>query len=158
MRALIATLLALLITTAASAADLKVVRVWPGYRTAESFDRIAEYFTGEENTPGQTMLRTQPAAREGYYFLTRLKNAGPELTGARIELNVITPFSADPKKYTFTCLIPSGNKVYNIGLTGTDWPADAAKKQAVAWQIRVLSTDGAELAREQSFLWDKPSK
>jgi len=141
-----------------SAADLTTVRVWPGYRSAESFERISEFMDGRENPGGQTLLRSQPGAREGFYFLTRIKNRGPVLENVSVELNVILPTSAEPKRInTFaTTRIPAGSHVFQIGLTGTDWADPAANP--VAWQLRLLSTDGQELLREQSFLWSQPAK
>ncbi len=141
-----------------AAADLTAVRVWPAYRTAESFERISEYFSGQENTGGQTYLRSQPAAREGFYFLTRIKNPGTPLENVRIELSVITPASADPKVFTAfpATTVPTGSHVFQIGLTGADWPDATANP--VAWQLRLLSAEGQELLRTQSFLWSQPAK
>ncbi|HEV8073978.1 MAG TPA: hypothetical protein VGP21_07585, partial [Opitutaceae bacterium] len=45
--------LALFCAASARAADVNFVRVWPGYRTAGSFDRISEYLDGQENTGGE---------------------------------------------------------------------------------------------------------
>jgi hypothetical protein len=134
-----------------SAADLMIVRVWPAYRTADSFTRISEFFSGRENTRGETVLRSQPATREGFYFLTRFKNSGPALTDVRVELQVITPSSAQPRSYSFAAALPSGTQVLNIGLTGSDW--SDASAQPVAWHLKLVGPDGRELAREQSFLW-----
>jgi hypothetical protein len=153
---LVLTLLAFGCAAHLAAADLTAVRVWPGYRTAESFERISEYLDGKENAGGQIYLRSQPATREGLYFLTRVKNTGAALENVSVELNVITPASAEPKRInTFApTRIPAGSHVFQIGLTGTDWTDPAA--HPVAWQLRLLSADGQELLREQSFLWSQP--
>ena len=153
-RLALASLSILLGFASARAADVSFVRVWPGYRSADSFERISEYFTGEENTGGQTVLRSRPAERAGFYFLARLKNAGPAVAGATFELDVITPASAAPRTFTFTAGLPAGEHVFNLGLTGADWPG--AKVQPVAWKLTVLAPGGAELARAQSYLWEKP--
>jgi hypothetical protein len=156
MRSLFLALLLALPGSAAtvSAAGLDIVRVWPGYRTADSFDRIGDYFGSDENRRGETIRRSQPAAREGYYFLMRLKNPGAALTGARFELQVISPASPEPRTYAFTADVPAGGQVYELGVTGRDWPG--AKTSAVAWQLVVSAPDGSELVRRQSFLWTKP--
>jgi hypothetical protein len=152
--------LALCLTCAAklTAADLTVVRVWPAYRAAASFERISEFFDGRENTGGQTVLRSQPATRDGFYFLTRLKNKGPALANVRVELDILTPASPEPRRVTTfaATTIPAGSHVFQIGLTGTDWPD--AQLQPVAWQLHFLNADGQELLREQSFLWSQPAK
>jgi hypothetical protein len=152
------TLLALCSVVQLTAADLTAVRIWPGYRTAESFERISEFVSGQENTGGQTFLRSQPGSREGFYFLTRIKNPGTSLENVRTELSVITPASAEPKVFAAFAPVslPSGSHVFQIGLTGKDWPEPAANP--VAWQLRLLSADGQELLREQSFLWSQPAQ
>ncbi|MDR2674358.1 MAG: hypothetical protein LBC18_05685 [Opitutaceae bacterium] len=135
---------------------VELVRLWPGYRAAGSFDRISEYFTNEENTGGQIILRTQPEERAGYYFLLRVKNASP-LAGARIGLELITAAAPRPKTHTFTlALLPAGKQVLNIGVTGADWPA-GPDAHPVAWRLRLLAADGRELLSKQSFLWDRPA-
>lgn len=155
---LVLSLFLLIAVVRVTAADLTAVRIWPGYRTAESFERISEFFDGKENSGGQTLLRSQPATREGFYFLTRIKNSGPVLENVRVELNIITPASSQPRQIaTFpTTRVPAGSHVFQIGLTGTDWPD--ANTNPVAWQLRLLNTEGQELLREESFLWSLPAK
>jgi hypothetical protein len=136
------------------AAGVTFVRVWPAYRTAESFERISEYFTGRENAGGQTVLRSQPDRRDGFYFLVRLKNAGDAVAGAALELSVITPASATPRVFTYPTAVPMGEHVFECGLTGRDWPG--AKIHPVAWRLVVRAPGGAELARDESFMWAKP--
>ncbi|WP_277507993.1 MULTISPECIES: hypothetical protein [unclassified Ereboglobus] len=132
---------------------VKVVRVWPEYRAAESFDRISEYFSGRENTGGQIVLRTRPESREGYYFFTRVKIPG-DISGARIVLDVIMPTSPDPKTYSLPAPpLRKGALILNPGLTGADWPD--AKARPTAWRLRLLAADGAEIFSRQSYLWSK---
>lgn len=157
MRAFLTASFFLLAASLCAAADFTIVRVWPGYRPAESFERISEYFDKDEDVKGQHILRTHPDTRAGYYFLVRLKNETAEIPTARIELQLITPFSTAAKTYTFDSVIPKGNTAFNLGLTGADWPGQP-KDEAVAWQVRLLSSTGAELAKAQSFLWAMPDK
>lgn len=155
MRFLLAGISGLLLAAPfAIASEVRVVRVWPSYRAKESFMRISEYFTGRESTGNEEILRTQPATRDGYYFLARLKNTGAALPQAKVELEVITPLSPAAKTYTFTAPLPSGSHVLDVGLTGSDWPGP--KTQPVAWRLRVLSPEGSELAQAQSYLWSLP--
>jgi hypothetical protein len=150
-------LLAFVCAARLTAADLSTIRIWPGYRTAESFERISEFFTNRENASGMTLLRSQPDARAGYYFLTRIKNRGAEIIDAHVELSVITPDSPKPKRLTaFPAVrIPEGSHAFEIGLTGTDWAGAAV--EPVAWRLRLVSSSGEELLREQSFLWSDSS-
>jgi len=157
MRVFLTALLALVVASVCAAADLTIVRVWPGYRTAESFDRISQYLGKDENPDGQLILCTTPATRAGYYFLLRIKNSGAAIADAKIELQVITPFSPEPKTYNFAYTVPVGSHVLNLGLTGADWPG-TPKDEVVAWHLRVLSGNGTELIKAQSHLWSLPDK
>jgi len=143
----------------AFAADIEFVRVWPGWREAESFERIAEYFGRGERTSGrETVLRTQPERRAGYYFLVRIKSA-TAVPGATLQLSVIRPDAPDPKVYRFptTTALPTKEAVYQLGLTGSDWP-EGEKANPVAWKIAILNQEGRVLAEHKSFLWEKPAK
>lgn len=157
MRPLLLGLIALATSTSAFASDLQLIRVWPGYRTADSFMRISEYFTGLEN-PGknETLLRTHPDQRAGFYFLTRTNNHGAVVPDARFEVHVITPESTKELVYAFNASVPSGQHVFEVGLTGKDWEKPA--EQPVAWRMVILAADGHELASEQSFLWSTPER
>jgi hypothetical protein len=140
----------------ARAADVEFLRVWPAWRGAESFDRITEYFGGREN-PGQPLiLRTQQDARAGYYFLVRVKSASA-LNAATFELSVIRPDTPEPKTYRFETAIPAKETVFQLGLTGADWPA-GDKANPVAWKLALVGSEGRVVAEQKSFLWEKPAK
>lgn len=140
----------------AQAAELELIRVWPGWRDAESFDRISEYFTGEENTGSEVVRRTHPDQRAGFYFLARVANKGDPLTGATFVLRVIAPFQPEPKVTTFPVDVPRKSKVFQLGLTGPDWPNRDV--HPVAWKLELRSATDEVLASSQSFLWEKPTK
>ena len=136
----------------AFASDITVVPIFTGYRDAASFKRISEYFSGKENTGGQTVLRTHPEQRSGYYFQLRVNTAAA--VDARIVLQVIAPDTATPRTFNFTATLTSPKTMLNLGLTGPDWPD--LKINPVAWKLEVLSSDGKLLAVENSYLWEKP--
>lgn len=129
------------------------VRVWPGYRSAASFETIGEFFGRKEHTGGRILLRTQPNDRSGYYFLIRLRKSDP-IPGAILRIQII--FADNPIARTFTLPvdIPAGHPVLNAGITGTDWPAAATKP--VAWRVTLQQADGTEVASQHSFLWAQP--
>ena len=147
-------LASLFATTAASAAEMKIVRVFGGWRDAASFKRISEYFDGKENTGGQLVLRTHADQRGGYYFLVRVANAGASLD-ARIKLHVVRPTTAASIIYSFSTPLPGGESVLQLGVTGPDWPDN--KAHPVAWKLEIASADGRVLATEKSYLWEKPA-
>ena len=137
----------------ALAANIEVVRVWPGLRTAESFERLSEVFGGGENTGGRLVLRTQKDQRAGFYFLVRLNNPEAAVAGCTWTVQVILPDAPKPKTYTLATALPAGGSVYELGLTGKDWPAGLAAP--VAWKLTCTTAEGRELVSQQSFLWSK---
>ncbi len=154
MRSVLTAFLLFTLVSLARAADVELTRVWPAWRSAESFERISEYFNGQENTGRHTVLRTQPNARAGYYFLIRAK-AAANTTGAKFVLQIITPEAPEPKTHTFPITLGPKEAVFDIGLTGTDWAG--RKTHAVAWRLSVVNAEGRELASQQSFLWSNPA-
>ncbi len=143
--------------TTARAADVEFKRVWPGWRSAESFERISEFFTAKENTGREMVVRTQPANRTGYYFFVRLHNRGATLPDAKFSLQVIAPNDPQPKTFVFPATVGTGTTLFNLGLTGGDW-ASGEKSNPVAWKLELLASDGHAVAAEKSFLWEKPAK
>ena len=133
--------------------DVTIVRAFTGWRDAASFKRISEYFDNQENTGGETVLRTHADQRAGYYFLVRAANPGTPLP-ATVRIEIILPSVAKTKVFTFATELKTGSTVLDLGLTGTDWPD--AKANPVAWKLDLLAADGRVLATEKSYLWEKP--
>ena len=156
MRFLYLVTLLVVSTIATRAADVEFLRVWPGWREAESFERISEYFGGRENTGRQIVLRTQPGDRAGYYFLVRVNSAAAVPT-ATFELSVIRPDTPQPKTYRFTTGVPAKETVFQLGLTAHDWP-QGEKANPVAWKLVLVGAENQVLAERKSFLWEKPPK
>lgn len=147
-------LLLALSATSALAQDLTIVRVFTGWRDAASFKRISEYFTGRENTGNETVLRTNPEQRAGFYFQLRVANPGAERK-VQFQLQLIEQGSPTPHTTTFPAELKPGSAVFELGLTGPVW--QNAKSQPVAWHVQVLADDGRVLASEKSYLWEKPA-
>ena len=143
-------------TTFARAAGVEFVRVWPSWRDAESFERIGEYFGRPETQGRDVVMRTQPGERAGYYFLVRVK-ATTAAPGATLELSVIRPDQPEPKVHPFPVTLMAKETVFQLGLTGADWP-QGKKANPVAWKLTLLASDGTVLAEHKSFLWEKPAK
>lgn len=140
--------------TAAFAADVTFVRVWPQWRDADAFDRVAQYFGGTEDSARDLVLRSHADTKAGLYFVVRVKTATP-LDNAKFVLNVIRPDSPDAHEYTFPVSFPTKGGVAQVGLTGADWP-DGHRTHPVAWKLTLLDASGQPVATEQSFLWANP--
>jgi hypothetical protein len=156
MRTLLASIALFSAVSAARAAELRLKRVWPEWHDAEAFQSLYEDHTGHELTGKWIVLRSQPEKRGGLYFLTRVENPGARVDGATFVVRVITLESADAKTYSFPAAVPGGSRLFEIGLTGTDWTAPHA--QPVAWEVELDSADGRVLARQTSYLWEKPER
>lgn len=148
--------LAALATAPLRAAEVEFLRVWPAWREADAFERISEFFGGGENPGRQVIVRTQRGAREGFYFLVRAKSAG-SIDGARFELSVIRSDAPETKTFTFPVSLAAKETVFQLGVTGADWPGGKAA-EPVAWKLALLAGDGRTLAEQKSFLWEKPAK
>ena len=155
MRVIVACLFAFL-AIAARAAEVEFVRVWPQWHAAESFDRISEYFGDGENQGRQIIRRSHEDARAGYYFLVRVSDAAG-LAGARFVVDVIRPDAPEPKSFSFPAGARAGATVFQLGLTGADWPG-GEQAHPVAWRLALTDAAGRTLAEQKSFLWEKPAK
>jgi hypothetical protein len=152
---ILALALAFAAAAATSAAEVKIVRVYTGWREAASFKRISEYFSGRENTGGEIVVRSRPEERGGYYFLVRTANAGAARP-VRFLLHVVTPDATQPRLFRFSSTLPAGQAVHQLGLTGTDWPDRTV--DAMAWKLEIADAAGTELLAEaKSYLWEKPA-
>lgn len=130
------------------------VRIWPSYRTADSFTTVGELLGGGERASGRIVRRTQPGSREGFYFLTRLTLSTP-LLGAEVRLELVLPASASVVTHRFPLDLPAGEPVLHLGVTGSDWPG--AESRPVAWRLSVRARDnGPVLVQSQSALWTAP--
>jgi len=130
-------------------------RVSAGYRDAEQFYRISEFFTGRENTGGEIILRSQEDARAGFYFTVRLpRYPYRQEVSEAVRLEVIMPGDVEPTLFTFA-LAPERrrNPLILVGLTGDDWPN--ARAIPLAWRISFADANGEIFAREKSFLWGR---
>jgi hypothetical protein len=154
-RALLLVGFQLLAFTGAFASDVSFVRVWTGWRDLDPYMRISEYFNGRVNMGGRIILRTHAEARAGFYYLVRVKTDLALVSGVKFVVQVIFPSSPVAKMFIFPTDIPAHGKVYELGLTGIDWPGK--KTYPVAWKLDLLGPDGQLLATQQSFLWSKPN-
>ena len=139
---------------AAPAPEFALVRVWPGWKEAEDFTRLREYFGAAADSGPRRVLRTAPDQRAGFYFLVRTRGAA--VPAAVLELSVLRPDGPEPVTHRFPAPLRAGGEVLELGLTGDAWPG-GKRAQPVAWRLRVLDAGDRLLAEERSFLWVEPA-
>jgi hypothetical protein len=160
LKPIVFALVSTLAASGASFADAKdpdaITRIWTGFRDAQSFVRLSEYFDGKENPGNTVVLRTSPDSREGFYFTIRLNGtANRPLVPGKLRLDVIAPDAEKPVTYEFD-FTPANRKssLVELGVTGPDWPA--GKTLPLAWRIEILDGNGDVTAARNSFLWENP--
>ena len=158
MRRLVLALLLAATALPARPADVAFVRVWSQWHPALDFKRISEYFTDHENFSHKVIIRSQPASRAGYDFLARVRHPAVDLTGGKFVLQIITPGNPVAREFNFALAAkcPPGVHVFQLGLTGSDWPSKGS--HPVAWRLELRSADDRTLLGQQSYLWSKPDK
>lgn len=139
---------------AAPGPGFALVRVWPGWKDAEDFTRLREYFGAAPDSGPRRVLRTSPGERAGFYFLVRTRGAA--VPDAVLELMVLRPDGPEPVLHRFPAALRAGEEVVELGLTGEAWPG-GKRAQPVAWRLRVLDAGGRELAAQRSYLWVDPA-
>jgi len=125
------------------------------YFTVRDFKRIPEFFTGKEFSGWKVYCRTNPADREGFYFVVKVTGDVPQSSAdCHWLLEWITPLdpTAQQKKVLLTDQKISGKEVF-IGLTGSDWPDPSV--QPIAWCLSLVDSEERILGQSQSFLWSK---
>jgi hypothetical protein len=155
MRPLLASFLLLAVASApAQPANITFTRVWPQYHDDDSFKSFYEYRTGNELTYKWIVLRSHPDDRGGLYFLVRVENPGAPVGGTSFVVRVISPDAIVTRVFSFFADVPHGSHLFEIGLTGKDWPG--ARVAPVAWEVELQDASGQVLVRQESFLWEKP--
>jgi hypothetical protein len=136
-------------------AQVKISLRNKAYFTVPDFKRIPEFFTGREFSGWKVYCRTNPADREGFYFVVKVTGGVPPLSaGCHWLLEWITPLdpTAQQKKVLLSEQKISGKEVF-IGLTGSDWPDPSV--QPIAWSLSLVDSEERILGQSQSFLWSK---
>ena len=127
------------------------------WKTESDFKRISEYFTDVENTGANLVARTDPAVREGLYFILGVEPFGKIPAGSRATLRYFRPDRHGVQTSEFVLPefsdTPAGE--IRLGLTGEAWPEPLKKERPTAWEFSVRSPEGELLVLRHSFLWSE---
>lgn len=125
------------------------------YLRTGQFQRISEYFTGQERAGSRTLLRSNPEERSGLYFIIRLNEPLESSAINQVEVELIRNESGEVETFTFHIENRQGKgRWIYCGLTGDDWPDE--KVSPLAWSVR-LKHNQRELAQHRSFLHSLPA-
>lgn len=125
------------------------------YVEKADFQRIGEYFTGEEVAGSRVYLRSDPGRRAGWYWIIPAGDVPSEGGVGKAVVEVQIPGSPAVETFSFRIDQPvPGKAVFWIGLTGGDWPDPELRP--VAWRIGLFSPAGDGIYSRESFLWSPP--
>lgn len=137
-----------------AAESIRIDDIRPRYIAESEFMRIGEYLSGRDITGDRLILRSEPEARSGYYFVLIFDQRVDRLPkGTLLRGEFYTARSPELQTHEFPLPNnrPKTREVF-VGLTGEDWPiADAVPG---AWRFTLESPNGEVLAQKQSFLWE----
>ena len=130
------------------------------WKDEKDFKRISEYFTDEENTGANCVVRSDPAVRDGLYLILGIRPFDSIPAGSKAELRYFRPDKLGAQTQTFELPEFSAAPVGEIrlGLTGAAWPKTLKRERPTAWELSVFAPDGALLVRRRSFLWTPPAE
>lgn len=125
-----------------------IVRHYP----PNSFISISEFFTGRENTGGDTILRTDELNRSGLYLVVGLNqavNALPEDT--EVVFQYILSNCRDVKKKVFEIKSKAGSSPWLfLGVTGQEYIGLC--QTFLAWSLKIHAN--GECVTQKSYLWE----
>ena len=133
----------------------EIKEAYPRYYEEQFFQRISEFFSGEENPGERAIVRTDPQARDGFYFALHLGkqvHLDPETTQIRIEIVVGVEETARSHTFELPANWSSREELF-LGFTGAEWPED---NRPLAWKVEALNSASNVLATYNSFLWKHP--
>ena len=126
-----------------------------GWKNAEDFMRISEYFSDRENTGSNCICRTDNKERSGLYLILGLDVGEKIPAGSKAMLRYFRPDKIGEQTAEF--ILPDFTSSISgeilLGLTGDAWPKTKKKARPSAWQLSVTAPDGTLLVYRQSYLW-----
>lgn len=144
----LATIFATIVATISLHAELTIVST--EHRDASYFKRLSEYFTGKENPGRYSIVRTEPASRDGFYVSLKASGEVALENIAAIRLQYIPAGTQEITTIDLSVDSIEKRRIL-VGFTGHQW--SGTESRPIAWKIELLSTNGATLDSAQSFLW-----
>ncbi|MGN1347243.1 MAG: hypothetical protein ACI4V1_10700 [Eubacteriales bacterium] len=130
------------------------------WKTEKDFKRISEFFTDEENTGSNVVVRSDPEKRDGLYLIVNLEFGSVVPEGSVAELRYLHPERAGVQTQLWTLpeFRAAPQRELRLGLTGKTWSKNLSGKRPSAWKLTVVSPDGETLVLRRSFLWTEKTE
>ena len=133
-------------------AELEIIST--GHRTADSFKRLSEYFTGDENPGRYSIFRTDPEQRDGFYISLVADDKSQLSEVSTVRLHYIRAGTQEATTVDIPVDQAIDKRRVLVGLTGSEWTDE--NNLPVAWKVELLDDAGAIVDASQSFLWAEP--
>jgi len=146
MKISLALFASILLGLSVSAAEI----IFTERRDDDSFKRISEYLTGEENPGRYVIARTDPSQRNGYYVALKLSGADQPRKAESVRIQFVRPGTQDIEEKMIE-VGPIKKQRLLVGLTDGTW--GASDMVPLTWRIEILDTNESILSSSQSFLW-----
>jgi len=124
--------------------------VYSQFRDENSFKRISEHLTGDENPGRYAIARTHPENRDGHYIALKINASDQAKQWATIRLQVVRPGNQEIIAYDLPISARNKSRAL-IGLTDSYW--NDGQRAPLAWKAEMLDSQGNALSSAQSFLW-----
>ncbi len=130
------------------------------WKTEKDFKRISEFFTDEEDTGSNVVVRSDPAVRNGLYLIVNLECGAHVPAGSVAELRYLHPERSgeQTQRWTLPEFRAAPQRELRLGLTGKTWEKQFSGKRPAAWKLSVVSPDGETLVLRRSFLWTEKAE
>lgn len=135
---------------------IRIFTVDVQYLTTSNFQHIAENFTGNEDLGEAAVVRTDPANRDGMYFVLQLSRYVKNIP---IGSQVLIQYTRSDNPQVTSKTMPladinkNGSYLY-VGITGADWPNPNAT--VTAWKVTLMDPEGNLIVEKKSFTWNQP--
>ena len=129
-----------------NAADI----VYSQFRDADSFKRISEHMSGEENPGRYAIARTHPENRSGHYIALKIESSDQPNHWKTIRIQIVRPGGQDVISYDLPISVQGKSRAL-IGLTDSYW--SDGERAPLAWKAEMLDAQGNIVSSAQSFLW-----
>ena len=124
--------------------------VYSQFRDADSFKRISEHMSGEENPGRYAIARTHPENRRGHYIALKIDSSDQPNQWKTIRIQIVRPGEQDAISYDLPISVKGKTRAL-IGLTDSYW--SDGEHAPLAWKAEMLDSQGNTVSSAQSFLW-----